>query len=128
MASSSRSPPRHMQRSRSPRPNAWPNAAPRDIALGCSDPDGAPIRPCMHTHVKDALHPQDRLLRVPSLLGFGVLGARAARRFRRMSLMSTATGLPHGRPLTRTDLAKMPEDGHRYELIDGTLIVKIGRA
>ena len=40
-----------------------------------------------------------------------------------MSLMSTATGLPHGRPLTRTDLADMPEDGHRYELIDGTLIV-----
>ena len=40
-----------------------------------------------------------------------------------MSVMSTATGLPRGRPLTRTDLADMPEDGHRYELIDGTLIV-----
>lgn len=32
-------------------------------------------------------------------------------------------GLPHGRPLTRADLDKMPEDGHRYELIDGVLIV-----
>src|SRR5699024_3368914 len=40
-----------------------------------------------------------------------------------MSTMSAATGLPHGRPLTKTDLADMPEDGHRYELIDGTLIV-----
>lgn len=41
-----------------------------------------------------------------------------------MSAMSTEVlGLPHGRPLTRADLDTMPEDGHRYELIDGTLIV-----
>jgi len=40
-----------------------------------------------------------------------------------MSIMSAATGLPYGRPLTRADLADMPEDGHRYELMDGTLIV-----
>ena len=40
-----------------------------------------------------------------------------------MSIMSAATGLPHGRPLTKADLADVPEDGHRYELIDGTLIV-----
>lgn len=33
------------------------------------------------------------------------------------------TTLPHGRPLTRHDLATMPDDGHRYELIDGTLVV-----
>jgi Uma2 family endonuclease len=33
------------------------------------------------------------------------------------------TGLPFSRPLTRTDLDDLPDDGHRYELIDGTLIV-----
>jgi Uma2 family endonuclease len=33
------------------------------------------------------------------------------------------TGLPFGRPLTRADLEAMPDDGHRYELIDGSLIV-----
>lgn len=31
-------------------------------------------------------------------------------------------GLPR-RPLTRADLDAMPDDGHRYELIDGVLIV-----
>lgn len=30
--------------------------------------------------------------------------------------------LPH-RPLTRADLKTLPDDGHRYELIDGVLIV-----
>lgn len=34
-----------------------------------------------------------------------------------------ATGLSWGEPLTEDDLATMPEDGHRYELIDGVLIV-----
>lgn len=34
-----------------------------------------------------------------------------------------STGLPWGRPLTRADLETMPDDGHRYELIDGALIV-----
>ncbi|WP_246070276.1 Uma2 family endonuclease [Humibacillus xanthopallidus] len=33
------------------------------------------------------------------------------------------TTLPRSRPLTRADLASMPDDGHRYELIDGVLIV-----
>lgn len=33
------------------------------------------------------------------------------------------TWLPHGRPLTRADLDALPDDGHRYELIDGVLIV-----
>jgi len=33
------------------------------------------------------------------------------------------TILPQSRPLTRADLATMPDDGHRYELIDGALIV-----
>lgn len=32
-------------------------------------------------------------------------------------------GLPRGRPLTRADLDAMPDDGHRYELIDGVLVV-----
>ncbi|MEG9227702.1 Uma2 family endonuclease [Aeromicrobium sp. Sec7.5] len=33
------------------------------------------------------------------------------------------TGLPRGRALTRDDLDAMPDDGHRYELVDGVLIV-----
>lgn len=37
--------------------------------------------------------------------------------------MSTMPTLPQSRPLTRTDLQAMPDDGHRYELIDGTLVV-----
>ena len=37
--------------------------------------------------------------------------------------MSVVTLLPHGRPLTRADLDRMPDDGHRYELVDGVLIV-----
>ncbi|HMR48908.1 MAG TPA: Uma2 family endonuclease [Arachnia sp.] len=34
--------------------------------------------------------------------------------------------LPYGRELTRADLDSMPDDGHRYELIDGLLIVSPG--
>ena len=37
--------------------------------------------------------------------------------------MGTVTVLPRGRALTRKDLEAMPDDGHRYELIDGTLVV-----
>jgi Uma2 family endonuclease len=37
--------------------------------------------------------------------------------------MNTVTALPRGRALTRRDLEQLPDDGHRYELIDGTLIV-----
>lgn len=37
--------------------------------------------------------------------------------------MGTMTLLPRTRPLTRADLEAMPDDGHRYELIDGSLIV-----
>ena len=37
--------------------------------------------------------------------------------------MSLVTTLPYGQSLTRADLAAMPDDGHRYELIDGSLIV-----
>lgn len=36
---------------------------------------------------------------------------------------ATPIGLPRNRPLTRDDLDAMPEDGHRYELIDGVLVV-----
>ncbi|MEJ7832186.1 MAG: Uma2 family endonuclease [Nocardioides sp.] len=32
-------------------------------------------------------------------------------------------GLPRSRPLRRADLAALPDDGHRYELLDGSLIV-----
>lgn len=39
--------------------------------------------------------------------------------------MSVVTILPR-RPLTVDDLDAMPDDGHRYELIDGTLIVSPG--
>ncbi len=37
--------------------------------------------------------------------------------------MTVVTALPFSRPLTRADLADTPDDGHRYELIDGVLIV-----
>jgi Uma2 family endonuclease len=40
--------------------------------------------------------------------------------------MTSVTTLPFGRPLTRADLETMPDDGHRYELIDGVLIVSPG--
>lgn len=31
--------------------------------------------------------------------------------------------LPWGAPLTRDDLADLPDDGHRYEIVDGALLV-----
>ena len=37
--------------------------------------------------------------------------------------MTVVTTLPFARPLTRADLQHLPDDGHRYELIDGSLIV-----
>ncbi|HEY3003229.1 MAG TPA: Uma2 family endonuclease, partial [Kribbellaceae bacterium] len=37
--------------------------------------------------------------------------------------MTVQSGLPWGRPLTADDLESMPDDGHRYELIDGALVV-----
>jgi Uma2 family endonuclease len=41
--------------------------------------------------------------------------------------MTTMTTLPFSRPLTRVDLEDLPtDDGHRYELIDGVLIVSPG--
>lgn len=41
-----------------------------------------------------------------------------------MTAMTTEVlGLPRGRALTRRDLDVMPDDGHRYELLDGVLVV-----
>ena len=41
--------------------------------------------------------------------------------------MTAVTALPFNRPLTRRDLEDLPDDdGHRYELIDGTLVVSPG--
>ena len=37
--------------------------------------------------------------------------------------MEAMTLLPRSRPLTEADLEAMPDDGHRYELIDGALVV-----
>lgn len=37
-----------------------------------------------------------------------------------------AVALPFGAPLTVDDLQSMPEDGHRYELVDGSLFVTPG--
>ncbi|HZJ06522.1 MAG TPA: Uma2 family endonuclease [Nocardioidaceae bacterium] len=37
--------------------------------------------------------------------------------------MGTVTTLPRGQAYTRDDLESMPDDGRRYELVDGTLIV-----
>jgi Uma2 family endonuclease len=45
-----------------------------------------------------------------------------------MGAMTVSTGLPFGRPLTVDDLEAMPDDGHRYELLDGTLLVTPGPA
>lgn len=42
--------------------------------------------------------------------------------------MTAVTALPFSRPLTRADLEGLPDDGHRYELVDGTLIVSPGPA
>jgi Uma2 family endonuclease len=44
-----------------------------------------------------------------------------------MTAMTATSPLPYGRPLTRDDLAAYvadrPDDGHRYELLDGVLVV-----
>lgn len=41
-----------------------------------------------------------------------------------MTAMTTEVlGLPRGRALTGADLGAMPDDGHRYELVDGILLV-----
>ena len=40
-----------------------------------------------------------------------------------MSAGPSFAGVPAGRPFTVHDLEDMPDDGHRYELIDGVLIV-----
>lgn len=37
--------------------------------------------------------------------------------------MKTVTMLPRSRPLTVADLAAVPDEGHRYELLDGSLVV-----
>ncbi|MDO5504022.1 MAG: Uma2 family endonuclease [Actinomycetia bacterium] len=37
--------------------------------------------------------------------------------------MTAMTTLPRSRPFTRADLDAAPDDGHRYELIDGVLVV-----
>lgn len=37
--------------------------------------------------------------------------------------MGVVTTLPRSRPLTWRDLQQMPDDGHRYELLDGSLLV-----
>jgi Uma2 family endonuclease len=37
--------------------------------------------------------------------------------------MADVTTLPRSRPLTRADLDALPDDGHRYELLDGSLVV-----
>jgi Uma2 family endonuclease len=46
-----------------------------------------------------------------------------------MTAAAAPPGLPFGRPLVRSDLEGLPEDdGHRYELIDGVLLVSPGPA
>ena len=37
--------------------------------------------------------------------------------------MESVISLPQSRPLTRGDLEAVPDDGHRYELLDGCLVV-----
>jgi hypothetical protein len=38
-------------------------------------------------------------------------------------MMEAVTTLPQSQPLIRADLEGFPDDGHRYELVDGTLVV-----
>ena len=46
-----------------------------------------------------------------------------------MSVVSIAEAWPAtGRPFTVADLERMPDDGRRYELVDGVLIVSPGPA
>jgi Uma2 family endonuclease len=41
-----------------------------------------------------------------------------------MSVVSIAEAWPApGKPFTVAELDRMPDDGHRYELLDGTLVV-----
>ncbi len=40
-----------------------------------------------------------------------------------MTVVTTTIGLPRGRPFTVPDLAGLPDDGNRYELLDGVLLV-----
>jgi Uma2 family endonuclease len=40
-----------------------------------------------------------------------------------MAVMTEPVGIAEGRPFTVCDLEAMPDDGKRYELIDGTLLV-----
>lgn len=40
-----------------------------------------------------------------------------------MEVMSDLIQMPHGRVFTAADLEAMPDDGNRYEIIDGALIV-----
>ncbi len=40
-----------------------------------------------------------------------------------MEHLSPMAAMPYSRALTVDDLAGLPEDGHRYELIDGSLLV-----
>ncbi|WP_216216340.1 Uma2 family endonuclease [Amycolatopsis aidingensis] len=37
--------------------------------------------------------------------------------------MGSVPPFPHGRPLTKADLEAIPDDGHRYELVDGVLVM-----
>src|SRR5207302_10935074 len=43
------------------------------------------------------------------------------------SLMDVTYALPRGAPLTYDDLQAMPDDGHRYEPVDGVRIVTPAR-
>lgn len=45
-----------------------------------------------------------------------------------MVAMTVSSGLPRTRPLTNDDLELMPDDGRRYELLDGALLVTPGPA
>ena len=59
--------------------------------------------------------------RRPPLRSSLELDAHFARR-----LMTVSTGLPRTRPLTNDDLELVPDDGRRYELLDGSLLVTPG--
>lgn len=56
------------------------------------------------------------MTRIGQTVTFGAQPATARSYTRGMAL-------PWGAPLTRDDLMEMPDDGHRYEIVDGALLV-----
>ncbi|SDL31115.1 Endonuclease, Uma2 family (restriction endonuclease fold) [Lentzea albidocapillata subsp. violacea] len=65
-------------------------------------------------------------MRIGPVLSNGIAGIRPADSGHDTGVERTMGGVPtfpHGRPLTWADLEAMPDDGHRFELVDGVLVM-----